>query len=678
MDRRQTDRRQNQSDDIYIPDIADILKILNKRKIQILLVIIIPTVVAFLFLKSKANIYRATSSVILETQNINLSDYKDILQSTKFDDLTVPTQIQVITSTSLAKKTIAALSIMQDASGQVFLGDEINGKNLASITVTDFLERLDVKQQGTSRAINISFDAQNPGIAAKIVNTHTRIYTFSQIQSKKERAARINRWISEQIETLKQESLSKSKAVQEFKSQNGMVQGLNSQDLIYQQISDIAKQLSPIETKELDLKARVELLKSGKQDTIKEIIESELIQRLKSRASEISQNLKSIQSDLGKNHPDVISKRKELNQINSDIRAEVSNIRKSIENELTTTVNQKKLLKTKLEELQEKANILQEKQIELQSLEISEAASRKQLDNFFARSEEIKSQTDFTRSDITIVSEADIPNEPKGSKKTIILVAVCFLSAGLALAITLLLETLDKGITRKEDVKRILNVPLLGVLPKEKHPITRILSKQRSVYTEEIKRIYIHLSSKEGIKTVLFTSARKNEGKTMTAVALAYFLGTIGKKVLLIDANTVKPNISDITNTRTEPGFYELLAKECAIKDAIITDKHGLSVIPAGGQIAYSSDFLLANAFDEHLEQLKKSYDHIIIDSAPANETSDAEVLARLCDHTIILCTWGKTSKRTLKEVTESLRSISQNMLSIVLNKVPASEIKNK
>lgn len=677
MDRRKTDRRKDTSSEVYIPDLGDLIRVINKRKILILFIIALPVCTAAFYLKSMPKTYVATSSVILEAQNVNLSDFQDILQSTKFDNLTVPTQIEVITSSSLIKKTIADLKLQIEGKDKIIIGHDETKQNLATLSVKEFLDHLHVNQQGTSRVINISFKAKNPGIAAKIVNTHTRNYVFSQVQAKKAHAAKINKWISEQIDTLKKESLQKSQEVQRFKSEHGMVQGLNSQDLIYQQISDIAKQLSPIETKELDLQSRVELMKSGKTDSISAVIESDLVQRLKSRSSEISQKLKSLKADFGDNHPDVLATRQEQKQILSDINREISNIRKSIENELETTVNQKKLLNEKLTELQEKADTLQSKQIELQSLEFSESASKKQLDNFFARSEEIKSQIDFTRSDVNIVSEADIPTEAVGSKKALILAIVLFLSAGLALAIVLILELTKKGISKKEDVKRLLNIRLLGTLPKEKSPLSNILSKQRSVYVEEMKRIYIHLTSDEACKTILFTSAQNYEGKTITAVALAYFLKSIEKKVLIIDANTVKPDISNLTGTQREPGFYELLSKKNKLEDVIITDEHGVSVIPAGAEVSLSSDLLLSGAFTPHINALKEQYDHIIIDTAPANETSDAEAITKHCDQTVILCTWEKTPVSMLKEITESLRAMSPNLPSVILNKIPLAELKH-
>ena len=125
--------------------------------------------------------------------------------------------------------------------------------------------------------------------------------------------------------------------------------------------------------------------------------------------------------------------------------------------------------------MQKEAEALKENQIELQALQIEETASSKLLDNFMARSEEIKAQSDFTRPDVRIVSLADVPSEPAGSKKTILFVAIAMLSGLFAVGAALALEMIDHGIQKRDDVKKFLNIKLIGCLTQEKSPITSVL-----------------------------------------------------------------------------------------------------------------------------------------------------------------------------------------------------------
>ncbi len=677
MDRRKNDRKNNSTHDVYIPDIAEIIQVLYKRRLLLLAVILIPMVIGVIYLKTKPKLYQATVSVILESQKVNMADFQDILADIKFDNLTVPTQIEIISSPTLARKTISKLGIEHGKKGNLVVSNNIN-QEIEYKVLKDFIKNLHVSQRGTSRVVEISFTSKSAKHAAKIVNTHARNYLSSYKEAKHLQVKELNDWVSKQIVELKKDTLAKSHIVQKFKADNGMVQGLHSEDLIYQQISDIAKQLSPIETKELDLQARSEQFKKNRSDSIKEIIESQLIQSLKSRSSIASQELQALKADFGDRHPSVIAAKKEIKQINADIKREIKNIKNSIENELETTIQQKNLLTAKLKNLQEKADTIQEKQISLASLKLEEDASRKLLDNLLARSEEINSQLDFNHIDMRVISFADIPGEPKGSKKIIILIAITMLSTMLALSIVFILEIMNNGIEKKEDIQKFLNLRLLGTLPEETNPMARILNKNRSTYVEEIKRIYIHLNTIENAKTLLFTSAKIGEGKSITAVALAHYLTSIGKRTILIDANTITPQIAKLAKTADGAGLYELLAGTHNIEDVIVTNDEGVAIIPSGEQISFSSDLLVAGRFKEKLAELREEFDYVIIDCASALEVSDAEILSALVDQTIIVAAWSKTPKSYLKKAAEVVFNISKNTPNIILNKVPMKELENK
>ncbi len=683
MERRRQDRR-NAPDDIEIPNILDIFKIIYRRRWIILILVALPVLAALFYLKQKPDVYQATASVLLETQEINLTDFNDILSEMKFDNLTVPTQVQVISSPGLIRQTIETLGLQEDEKGNLYIPADATVTQPATIEdestgryhlIKNFLGHLEVKQQGTSRVIEISFRSSDPQLAAKIANTHTKQYVYSREQDKKRIAEKLDKWLTDEIRDLKEESLKKSRAVQQFRADNGMIQGKNSQELIYEQISDLASKLAEIDNRVLDLQARNEMVQSGSTHGITDIVESRLVQDLKSRASIAAQKLQSLRAELGSNHPEVIAARQEVSQINGDIAREVANIKKSIENELTTVTKQKTLLEANLIKLQKQADELQEKLITLQALQMEEQSSSKLLDNFLARSEEIKSQIDFTRPDVSIVSIADIPGEPAGSKKLLIMLAVTAFSGFFALAIIFFLEVGERGIKTREDIYKLSGLALLGTLPRARLPISDILKKDRSQYVEEIKRIFIHLNSQEKGKTILFTSARRGEGKTTVAASVAYYMNNIGLKTLLIDADTVDPVIAGVTMVREHPGFFEMMAGKKPLSEVIVRDKHGLSIIPCGEPNPYISDLLLAGKLEKPLETLREEFDFIIFDGCPVLGVSDAEILAGLVDQVILVLESGKTPREEFVKAAEILRGLARNMPNVILNKIKLSEM---
>jgi succinoglycan biosynthesis transport protein ExoP len=682
MDRRVSARREI-NDANHEMTLFDILPILYRRIWLLVILVSVPTRSVLFFLKQQPHFYEAIASVILEAQEVKLTNFNDILSDMKFDNLTVPTQVEVLSSPSLAKQTIQKLRLRDDGTGHLILPIPSDGQNIDQVDHANnfgvlklFLSNLGVKQQGTSRIIEISFKSQEPNAAALIVNTHTDVYLESKKSEKKAIAQKLDIWLSDEIEKLKQQSLLKSRAVQKFRAENGMVQGENSQELIYQQVSDVASQLAELEGRVMNLQARNHTLSESNSQQTSDIVTSDLIQTLKSQESLLAQKLQSLQVNFGPKHPDVLAIQRELSQIRGDISHEITNVRKSLTNELITAKKQKEALEGTLSELKTRLSSFQEKMITLRALQMEEQSSSKLLDNFLSRSDEIKSQIDFSRPDISIVSLADIPGEPLGSKKILIVIAVAAFSGFFTIALIFLMEYGYQTIKSAEDIYKLSGFGLLGTLPRARLPISDVLKKERSHFVEEIKRIFIHLNAQENGKTILFTSARRGEGKTTVAASVAYYMNNIGVKTLLIDADTIAPVIAGVTMVREHPGFFELMAGKKSLKDVIVRDKHGLSVIPCGEPNPYISDLLLAGKLEKPLEALKEQFDCIIFDCCPVLGISDVQALVSIADQVVLVSEYSKCPKDEFKKAADILKQIALRPPKVIINKIPVTALR--
>lgn len=686
MERRKSDRRRNNANEE--PNVLDLIRIVFKRAFLVAVITLLPTVSAFIYLKKLPDMYKATASVLLEAQEINLADFNDILTGMKFDNLTVPTQVQVIGSPALIKRTLATLDLAMDSKGALKKRSTIADESGTAAQGADrdaqdykifkaFSDALDVKQQGTSRVIEITFTSSEAALAAEVVNAHAEQYLLSKQKDKQDLAKTIDTWLTKQIGDLKDQSLKKSRAAQQFRAENGMVQGEGSQELIFAQISSLAKEIARIESKALDLQARHELMSKNGAYGTSDVVGSPLIQELKSRASLSAQKLKSLRSQYGPNHPEVTAARDEVAQINRDLDREVSNIKKSVENELVAVRNQQQILERNLETLQTAASGMQEKMIMLQTLKTEEQASMNLLDSFLARSEEIKSQIDFTRPDVSISSLADIPRDPVSSKKLLILLAVSAFSFMVALCVVFVLEISERGLKTRDEINKLAGLSVTGALPRTRLPISNIIKNDRSLFIEEIKRLFIHISAEGKGKTLLFTSSRRGEGKSTLAAAVAYYMRNIGLKVLLIDADTLNPVMAGVTMTPPSPGLYEMLSGRQPPDKAYSRDRHGLFVMPSGERTPYLSDLILGGKLQPYLERLRTQFDFIIFDCAPVLSVSDAEALSALVDQTLIVLEWGVTPREEFVKAAEILIKTSKVKPSVVFNKVRLSEIES-
>lgn len=664
MDRRQLDRRLNASRDLYVLDIEALMKTLCRRKVLLIAFMLMVLVPSVLFVMFRPSYYVAQTSVILEDADLNLTDFKDALPTQTLDDMTIETQVKVIGSPTLAHETLDVLGKDEKAPAIAVAAAKPDGRYDA---LKAFLKNLSVFSEGKSRVISIAYKSEDPYEASKIVNTHTQQYIDFQIRNKKEKIGMINEWITQQVAALREDSQKTSAKIQDFRKESGIIMGKNSQALILQQIEDLTEQLVPIETQKLSLQSR-----AAAKGSTTEIVDSNLVNDLKAQVSDAKQELQALSSTYGPSHPDVMAAQQRVKQASADLARETGTIRSSVKTELQTVTEQEQLIRDRLEALSKEMDDLRDKSILLESMEAEEVANRTLLENFLTRSEELKSQLAYDSGDVRVSALAEVPTQPVGVSKTVLFLLAFIFSIVFAVGMVLALELIDRGIEDAEDIKRILNLRLLGTLPKVRNPLGEIGNNKRSDYVEELKRIYMIMAQKKGPQSVLLTASRSGEGKTTVAMALSSYLASIGSRVIVVDANTTSPSIAAIAEVPATPGFADLMAGAEDLPKTIHKDGSGLAVIPAGNQDRYGIDILSASErFRKVMETLKTQYDFIIVDCAPALDTTDAEIIAGHVDQVILVIEWAKAPKKYLNKVASTLRQFAKETPNVILNKRP-------
>lgn len=692
MERRKTNRSNYQAIDANILDAHDVVKQIWRHKFLAVVFFAVPAVLGTLYIASRPAIYESTATVVLEESEQKIADIEEAFPGMKFDSTTTETQANIIKSPTLMREVITTLGLKLDGWGKLTSASLTNKKEAApapEAKATDpqkeaaqdyailskYAQGLTVTPARQSRVLAISFASENPYLSAEIAKAHTDQYLQSRVSLKQEQAKQLNDWIAAQVENLKKQSAEKSTAVEEFRQKNGMIKGRNEEELINQQVSDIAAELVPVQAKKADLQAQADAIASAKGDQAKlaAIQSSQVIQSLKTNASEARQELRALSSKYGQNHPLYVEAQNRVKQIEGDIARETRSIKDTIAAELATVTAQEKLLNEQLSGLKAESGEQRQKQIELEGLELEAAASTKLLDSFIARYEEVSSQLDSATPDVRILSEAEIPMQAKGGKKMLKIVVVLFLSAVFGCFAAFLAGFADRGVQSVDDVRKSLQLRFLGALPDVRNPLAEVGNGGRSTYLEEIKRIYLHLSSKPSVKTVLLTAAENGEGKSATTLALAAYLVSLGRKVLVIDADLNTPTVASLADVEEGPGLAGVLSGGVIASTAIRRDDRGVAILPAGNGMG-SSNLLTADSFRSLLDGLKGSYDYILVDAAPVLDSTDAETAAGVVDMVVLVVAYGRTSRRNLKKAAETLRQFSSEVPSVVLNK---ADLKN-
>lgn len=193
----------------------------------------------------------------------------------------------------------------------------------------------------------------------------------------------------------------------------------------------------------------------------------------------------------------------------------------------------------------------------------------------------------------------------------------------------------------------------------------------RSPISEQYKtiRTNIQFSSDLGIRTIVVTSSEPGEGKSTTAANLAVVFAQQGKKTLLIDCDMRKPTVHYTFRSENQRGLTSVLTKRNKLEDCIQeTEVENLAVLTTGPIPPNPAELLGLPAMKEMLDQALETYDMILIDSPPVLVVTDAQILANLCDGTILVVKSGETSIEAAVKSKEMLLAASAKLLGTVLN----------
>lgn len=182
------------------------------------------------------------------------------------------------------------------------------------------------------------------------------------------------------------------------------------------------------------------------------------------------------------------------------------------------------------------------------------------------------------------------------------------------------------------------------------------------------------------LKTILVTSTLPGEGKSWVSSNLAVTFAQAGKKVVLIDADMRKGRQYSIFGVSPRPGLSNYLSGigvnneegSTDLADFIQeTDVDNLYIISAGNIPPNPAELLIAPQMVDLLDRLKDMCDIIIIDGSPSQLVTDALILTRLVDSTLIVTASKSTKKEDLRRVVANIQNVGGKIAGIVVNKVP-------
>lgn len=188
------------------------------------------------------------------------------------------------------------------------------------------------------------------------------------------------------------------------------------------------------------------------------------------------------------------------------------------------------------------------------------------------------------------------------------------------------------------------------------------------------------MNSKKELRTILVTSTMPGEGKSWVSANLAITFAQTGKRVCIIDADMRKGRMANLFQTDLIPGLSNYLSgidnkgkddEMDIIKHIKPTEIDNLFLIPAGNVPPNPAELLGTETTVKMLDKLKEIFDVIILDGTPAMLVTDALILSRIADTTILVASHKSTKKDDLEKIKRSIENVGGRIAGVVLNRKP-------
>lgn len=571
---------------------------------------------------------------------------------------------------------------------------------------------LQAEQVEDTRMLAISFDHTDPVLAAKVVNTTAQVFMDRAYRSRQRRFDQTSDWVTEQTRKLKAQVEEAELNLANFASSNNMVTtGEGKENLTAEKMSNMYGQVLKAEMDRILKESLYEEVKKGNVSQLPEAFGDTKLTTLRTRLDELTVQQAQYAGKYGPENPRV----KDLNQQIATLQKQFDESKTTLELRLKAdyerALREEKALKDAFERVKAETVAQNQALIQYGMLQQAVEIARGIYQNFLSKSSEVSLQRgdeNANRNNARIIEPAFVPGAPIGPNRMRTILIGLLASLVLGVGIALLIEQLDNTVKTVDDVSRVAGLPTLGVIPamgnrrrsrlakSNPEPNSRLLTtaaaeepqrrqlpailggKRRASRATTFAEAYRGLrtsillsSAGHAPKTILFTSSQPSEGKTTTTINTAISLAQLGASVIIVDADMRRPSAHRILGVPQTPGLSTYLSREVELGEMVreLSVPH-LSLMPCGPVPPNPAELISSAKMKELLQVLGERYDHVLIDSPPLVNVSDAVILSTLVDGVILVVQGGRSTRGIVRRARIELGNVGAKIFGVVLNNV--------
>jgi chain length determinant protein EpsF len=433
--------------------------LLARRKVALatLLGTVIVTLIVSLLLPSQ---YTAETAVVVDVKS------PDPIAGLVLPALAMPgymaTQVDIINSDRVARKVVRTLGLDKNPEVIEDWKDATDGKGDIEAWLAELLQKkLDVKPSRESNVISIAFKANNPAFAAAVANAVAQAYLDTAIELKADPARQYANWFEHRSKELRESLDQAQKRLSAYQQEHGIIATDERLESENQKLIDMQAQLVVTQTQNADASSK---RASDGGETLPEVMQSGVIQQLRSDIARTEGRLKDLSGRLGRNHPQYQGAESELATLNRKLAEEIMRVSVSINTAGRISKGKEAEIRANIEIVKKRIMALKKGHGEASLLQQEVANAQRAYDAVSQRASQSNLESQTQQTNASVLSPAVEPLKPSSPKVLLNIALSIFLGGLLGVGAALLMELTDRRIRSRDDVKQALGLPILAEL----------------------------------------------------------------------------------------------------------------------------------------------------------------------------------------------------------------------
>jgi succinoglycan biosynthesis transport protein ExoP len=687
-----------------LASIASLWRVIQKRRWLILcslgVVVLLVAVVSLMLPKR----YDATSILLLDLEGEEDLGLDQVVMPIGIDlDTKLQTQVRIVQSNTIANSVIKELGLQNNpafAGKQArSSGNDFDSLDLSTHAVlTNRLHKnLTVQLVPKTEIMEIHFRSGDPKLAADVANAITRTYIEHNFQTKYQATRQTSDWLAKQLDDVKKRAELAQQDVISYQKKTGLFGADESHNIVIDRLELLNKSVSEAETDRIVLEAKYRIAMTQNPELIANILPESLLAVLYKERAESRAEYAESAAKYGPSYPRVIQLRAQLKELDSSIAQEITKVGETLHAEYLAALKSEQMLQATLDKQKDDAYNMSQDAVQYGIMRREVDSSRDLYEGLLKKLKEAGILAGLKSSNINVVDAASVPVVPVEPRipLNIALGGMGGLVFGVALAF--IVEAVDSSIRTPEDVENYCSLPSLGFIPRVAGsqitarrtlartrtpqfimPITMGQSSSGSAEAFRALRTSLMLSSPSAPpQVILVTSAMTEEGKSFLSINLAVVLAQTGEKVLLVDSDMRRPAVDKYLGIPMNHGLSACLAgtEDSAAMSVPIPEIPGLYVLPAGHMPPYPSEMLGSEALPQLVQQWRKQFRYIVIDTPPVLAVTDSVVSARVADVVVLVVRSESTRRQSLLRTRDLLKKAHANIAGVVVNDLSLNSV---